>query len=332
MSDIWLPLDRINPKPRQSVMSPERNLPQSKSSDLESVQNSPFRPPQSPPAAKSNHLLSSKAARSLLRSFLGWVGVPGLIGAGWGWMIGRGDWRAPLVIGGVGIVLGTLGFVVTNVLHRALKVDKSRTNYLGIVGALVGSVLGAYIGAVTNLGRPMIALFNPDLPEMDFLVSFGAIGGFFIGAVAGACLLPATITLLVYIKARIMDSKDSGVDPQTTTLTAGDLRNYNSGTQSDACFYDAPDFDYEPTLNHLKTVDGLILQSHSIDPTDRTALDRERSQIWEMRFHYDGYDFLVETNHHGTTTNFYTCSANVPHDVLLDLLEIFGQIGPLKWN
>ena len=145
-------------------------------------------------------------------------------------------------------------------------------------------------------------------------------------------LIPATITLLVYIKARIMDSKDSGVDPQTTTLTAGDLRNDNSGTQSDACFYDAPVFDYEPTLNHVITVDGLILQSHSIDPSDRTAIDRERSQTWEMRFHYDGYDFLVETNHHGTTTEFHTCSANVPRDVLLDLLEIFGQIGPLKRN
>jgi len=147
--------------------------------------------------------------------FLCWVAIGGFAGAVLGGMVGKGDWQAPLFVGAFGVVLGIVAFAVVSFLHRMLKVDESKTNRLAIVGACIGSVVGAFIGAATNLGRPMIAFFNPDLPEMDFLVSFGAIGGFFIGAVAGACLFSATGGLFRPGKTRELGSKESDSDQQT---------------------------------------------------------------------------------------------------------------------
>jgi len=109
-------------------------------------------------------------------------------------------------------------------------------------------------------------------------------------------------------------------------LSADDLRNVNVGSHSGGSFFDTPDFDYEPTIRHLKTVDRLNIQSHSIDAP------KGLSPTWQVRFEYHGFDFLVETNHHGTTSSFFVCDANCPSGVLLDLLEIFGQIGPLTWE
>ena len=106
-------------------------------------------------------------------------------------------------------------------------------------------------------------------------------------------------------------------------LSADDLRNGNVAAHSGGCFFDAPDFDYEPTIHHLKTVDRIKLQSHSVDAS------QELSPIWRVRFEYHGFDFLVETNHHGTTSSFFVFGADCPSGVLLGLLEIFGQIGPL---
>jgi hypothetical protein len=56
------------------------------------------------------------------------------------------------------------------------------TNTSAILGALIGLFIGGIVGARSDLGRVVISVFNPDLPEQDFGTSFGAIGGGILGA------------------------------------------------------------------------------------------------------------------------------------------------------
>lgn len=109
-------------------------------------------------------------------------------------------------------------------------------------------------------------------------------------------------------------------------LSTDDLRNEDFGSHLGRFFFDTPDFDYEPTIHHLKTIDQLNIQSHSINAPEGL------SPIWQVRFEYHGFDFFVETNHHGATSSFFVSDANCPGGVLLGLLKIFGQIGPLTWE
>ena len=128
--------------------------------------------------------------------FLPWLTLGVLLGVLLGIAFGKGDPRAPLFVGAVGALLGFVGFFAVSAVHRAWKIDASKTNYLAIVGALLGALCGGVIGALSGLGRLMISVFNPDLPERDFGAFFGAIGGVVLGALFGACLVSAIAPLL----------------------------------------------------------------------------------------------------------------------------------------
>ncbi len=56
------------------------------------------------------------------------------------------------------------------------------TNKFAIVGAVIGLFFGGVIGANCGFGRVVIAVFNPELMEQDFGMTFGAIGGGILGA------------------------------------------------------------------------------------------------------------------------------------------------------
>jgi hypothetical protein len=75
---------------------------------------------------------------------------------------GKGDPRAPLFVGAVGALLGLVGFFAVSAAHRACKIDASKTNYLAILGALLGAICGGVIGALSVFGRLVISIFNPD--------------------------------------------------------------------------------------------------------------------------------------------------------------------------
>ncbi|MEO1997872.1 MAG: hypothetical protein ABGZ17_21640 [Planctomycetaceae bacterium] len=131
------------------------------------------------------------------KEFLTWLVFGGLVGALLGFGFGKGDPRVPLIVAAVGVVLAVLGSLAVRVLHRATGADVSKRNTPALLGALIGAVAGGVIGAYSGFGRIMIAIFNPDLMERDFGMSFGAIGGVFLGAVAGACLAALTARLLL---------------------------------------------------------------------------------------------------------------------------------------
>lgn len=109
-------------------------------------------------------------------------------------------------------------------------------------------------------------------------------------------------------------------------LSADDLRNEDFGPRLGRLFFDTPDFDQKSTIKHLKKIDRLNIQPNSNDAPEGM------SSTWEVRFEYHGFDFLVETNHHGATSSFFVSDVNCPDSVLLDLIQIFGQIGPLTWE
>ncbi|MEC9093774.1 MAG: hypothetical protein VX438_13770 [Planctomycetota bacterium] len=55
-----------------------------------------------------------------------------------------------------------------------------------ILMSVSGMVLGMVVGANSDFGSWLIAWFNPRLPEQDFQVSFGALGGGLLGMFVGA--------------------------------------------------------------------------------------------------------------------------------------------------
>lgn len=119
-----------------------------------------------------------------------------------GFQFGKGDAQAPLIVGAVGALLGLVGFSLVSALHRAWKIDVSTTNYGAILGAMLGAICGGFVGALSGFGRLMISIFNSDLPERDFRIFFGAIGGVFLGALFGACLVSAIAPLFRRRKTR----------------------------------------------------------------------------------------------------------------------------------
>ncbi len=133
--------------------------------------------------------------------FLPWLTFGVLLGLLLGIVSGKGDPRAPLFVGAVGAVLGLVGFFAVSALHSALKIDASKTNFFAILGALLGAICGGVVGALSDFGRLMISIFNPDLPEQDFRVFFGATGGVVLGALFGACLVSAIAPLFSRRKA-----------------------------------------------------------------------------------------------------------------------------------
>ena len=115
------------------------------------------------------------------------------------------DWAPILVLGAIGAGIGAIGAVVVRISTPA---HPSHTNYLAILGSLVGASAGGPLGVITGLGQPMLALFNPELPRRGFLPLFGAIGGVFIGAVAGA-LAGAALSRTLGCKAEPSDGAES---------------------------------------------------------------------------------------------------------------------------
>ena len=125
----------------------------------------------------------------------GWLVFGLVLGSLLGIAFGKHDPRAPLIVGAVGGVLGLVGFCAVSTISRVWKVDASRTNYLAILGSLLGGVCGGCMGASRRFGKLVIAIFNPDLPERDFGTFFGATGGVVLGALVGACLVSAAESL-----------------------------------------------------------------------------------------------------------------------------------------
>jgi len=104
-----------------------------------------------------------------------------------------------VVLAAIGCGVGTIGGGIVVGLHAGLGLDRGTTSVAGLAGAFLGAMTGGYLGVVTGFGTWMIATFNPRLPEMDFRDSFGAIGGVFIGAMVGACVMSG---LVLFIKWR----------------------------------------------------------------------------------------------------------------------------------
>lgn len=129
----------------------------------------------------------------MMAHLLLWSLFGGMVAALLGIMFGKGDPAAPLVLGGLGVFLGTLGGILATRLQAGMEKSARHMDYPAIGGCLVGMISGGVVGAYSGFGRVMIALFNPDLPYRDFGASFGAIGGGFLGAILGAC----TVSLLV---------------------------------------------------------------------------------------------------------------------------------------
>ena len=123
-----------------------------------------------------------------LGTFL-WPLMPACAGAAYGWLVSSSDFSAAIFLGSAGLVAGTLGALLVSGVHTGLKVNVKKTSVAGLVGALLGIVIGGYVGVTSGFGTWMIATFNPGLPEMDFKEPFGFIGGVFIGSVVGALMM-----------------------------------------------------------------------------------------------------------------------------------------------
>lgn len=99
------------------------------------------------------------------------------------------------------------------------KTKSPRTHVAALLGALVGLFLGGFIGASTRLGRLLISILNPDLPEHDFGTPFGAIGGAILGAFSLALLLGVLRT--VFVRSRNVCRADcEQSSPNTGSHTA----------------------------------------------------------------------------------------------------------------
>ena len=124
-----------------------------------------------------------------------WPAFGAAAGAALGFAFGKGDPQAPVVVAGIGTLLGLLASSVVRVSHQVLGTNVAQTHVAAMIGAPVGAVVGGVIGAFSGFGRIMIAIFNPDLMEQDFGMSFGTIGGVFLGALIGVCLAALTVRL-----------------------------------------------------------------------------------------------------------------------------------------
>ena len=81
---------------------------------------------------------------------------------------------------GAGIFISTLVMFVSREADK--NNEKRRTNKLAISTAIIGMVLGGFVGPKTRLGELMISWLNPGLPVREYAVTFGAIGGCLLGA------------------------------------------------------------------------------------------------------------------------------------------------------
>ncbi|MEE3367802.1 MAG: hypothetical protein VX346_00520 [Planctomycetota bacterium] len=123
------------------------------------------------------------------RQLFYWIVLGVVLGSAVGVSFGKSDWRAPVVVGAFGGLLGFVGGVVVRGIERTLRSKGGgATDYAGLGGALAGAVAGGMIGRQSGFGRLMITVFNPQLPPQDFAAPFGMLGGIVIGAFVGAAL------------------------------------------------------------------------------------------------------------------------------------------------
>jgi len=132
-----------------------------------------------------------------------WLIFGAFVGATLGLSFGKGDPWAPVFMAVIGTVLGFCGGALARLFHGLSGTDIFKTNTAALLGTPVGAVAGGILGASSpRFGRRMIALFNPDLPEQDFVTFFGATGGLLLGAFAGACLAGGLAFLWHKLRAR----------------------------------------------------------------------------------------------------------------------------------
>ncbi|MGB1927019.1 MAG: hypothetical protein ACPHL6_10835 [Rubripirellula sp.] len=137
--------------------------------------------------------------------FLSWITFGWLLGLIFGFMFGKGDPQAPLIVSVLGALLGVVGSFTVLTVHQTGKLNAAKTDHHAIIGALLGTIIGGFMGSSSGLGKTMIAVFNPDLPERDWGAFFGATGGIILGAFFGACLASAIGLLL-----RLWRSRNTG--------------------------------------------------------------------------------------------------------------------------
>ena len=149
--------------------------------------------------------------------FLTWLTFGTVLGVLLGFQFGKGDPQAPLIVGAVGALFGLVGFYIVSAVHRAWKIDPSKTDNLAIIGALLGAICGGVIGVLSGFGRLMISILNPDLLERDFGASFGAYGGIFLGACFGACLASSLTPLLRHRRRRHTETAENKYSEKKNT-------------------------------------------------------------------------------------------------------------------
>ena len=142
-----------------------------------------------------------KVSMSMKLGFLLWPVLPACAGAAYGLLISSTDLSAAAFLGGAGLIAGGLGGMLVSGVHSGLKVDVKKTSVAGVVGALLGVVVGGYLGVTSGFGPWMIATFNPGLPEMDFRDPFGFIGGVFLVSVAGAIAMAGLVSVFQWKRA-----------------------------------------------------------------------------------------------------------------------------------
>ncbi|MBB76937.1 MAG: hypothetical protein CMJ75_20725 [Planctomycetaceae bacterium] len=123
------------------------------------------------------------------RQLVYWIALGVVLGGALGVSFGKSDWGAPVVMGGLGGLLGLVGGVFVRGIERTLRSKEGVTDYAGLGGALAGAVAGGMVARQSEFGRLMIAVFNPQLPPQDFAAPFGMIGGSVIGAFLGAAVV-----------------------------------------------------------------------------------------------------------------------------------------------
>ncbi len=136
-----------------------------------------------------------------------WPLVPCSAGVAYGLLVPSSDFSASMFLGAAGLIAGTVGGTLVSGVHTGLRLDVKKTSVAGIVGALLGVVVGGYLGVTSGFGTWMIATFNPDLPAMDFRDGFGFIGGVFVGSVVGAIGMAGLVSFFHWRRATKAASK-----------------------------------------------------------------------------------------------------------------------------
>lgn len=95
---------------------------------------------------------------------------------------------------------------------------------------------------------------------------------------------------------------------------------WSNGSTTGRCFFEFP-FALWPasTKQHVSLIDNFKnCQSEGDDDGDP----------WLLFFSYMGYDFVVDSHGHSTTTRFVVAQADCPDEILLQIIGLFSE--PMK--